>query len=55
MRREGTPAWVQVLERRREQAAEESSGLDNPLPQSGNDHWDAALAARHWKSYAFRR
>ena len=26
MRREGTPAWMQVVERRREQAAEESGG-----------------------------
>ena len=26
MRREGTPAWMQVVERRREQAAEESEG-----------------------------
>ena len=27
----GPPAWMQVVERRREQAAEESSGLDKPF------------------------
>ena len=38
MRREGPPAWMQVVERRREQAAEESNGLDKPFPQSGNNN-----------------
>ena len=30
---EGSPAWMQVVERRREQAAEESSGVCKPFPQ----------------------
>ena len=29
---EGPPAWMQVVEQRLEQAAEESSGLDNTFP-----------------------
>ena len=29
---ESPPAWMQVVERRREQAAEESSGLYNTFP-----------------------
>ena len=33
-----TPAWMQVVEPRLEQAAEESSGLHNPFPQRGNDN-----------------
>ena len=47
-----TPAWMQVVEPRREQtaevveprleqAAEESSGLDDTFPRSGNDNTQA--------------
>ena len=31
-----------VVERRLEQAAEESSGSDNPFPQSGNDNKESS-------------
>ena len=48
-----TPAWMQVVEprleqaaevveRRLEQAAEESSGSDNPFPHSGNDNKESS-------------
>ena len=38
-----TPAWMQVVERRREQAAEESSAFDYPFPPSGNDDLSKTL------------
>ena len=37
----GPPAWMQVVEQRREQAAEESSGLIKTFPQRGNDNTQA--------------
>ena len=41
---ESSPAWMQVVERRLEQAAEESSGLDYSFPRGGNDNHRKANA-----------
>ena len=37
MRREGTPAWMQVVERRREQAAEVVEPRLEQAAEEGND------------------
>ena len=41
---------AEVVERRREQAAEESSGLEYTFPCSGNDNNDDEIIGINWQS-----
>ena len=48
MRREGTPAWMQVVERRLEQAAEEARSRPDAAPVSASMQ---AGARKVWRAF----